>query len=51
MVTSALAERDLLMKLSTWPWTTATIRGFGSALLLPVVIFVITRGIDRLTGV
>jgi hypothetical protein len=51
MVTSALAERDLLMKLSTWPWTTATIRGFGSALLLPVAIFVITRGIDRFTGV
>jgi hypothetical protein len=48
MVSSALAERDLLTRLSTWPWTTATIRGFGSALLVPVVIFVITRGIDKL---
>ena len=48
MVASAIAERDLLTRLSTWPWTSTTIRGFGSALLLPVVIFVITRSIDRL---
>ena len=48
MVSSAIAERDLLTRLPTWPWTTTTIRGFASALLLPVVIFVITRGIDRL---
>jgi hypothetical protein len=50
MVATALAERDLLTRLPTWPWTTTTIRGVGSALLLPVAIFVITRGIDRLTG-
>ncbi len=48
MVTTELAERELLSRLPTWPWTTTTIRGVGSALLLPVVLFVITRGIDRL---
>ncbi|MDL2336116.1 MAG: hypothetical protein QFC55_08810 [Chloroflexota bacterium] len=47
MLASAIAERDLLTRLPTWPWTTTTIRGFASALLLPVVIFVITRAIDR----
>jgi hypothetical protein len=48
MVATTIAERDLLMRLQTWPWTPTTIRGFASALLLPVIIFVITRGIDRL---
>jgi hypothetical protein len=47
MVATSIAERDLLTRLSTWPWTNATLRGFGSALLLPVVIFVITHAIDR----
>ena len=48
MVASSIAERDLLTRLPTWPWTTTTFRGVASALLLPVVIFVITRAIDRL---
>lgn len=48
MVATSIAERDLLTRLPTWPWTTTTIRGFTSALLLPVAIFVITRSIDRL---
>ena len=48
MVASTVAERDLLARLQTWPWTPTTIRGFASALLLPVILFVITRGIDRL---
>jgi hypothetical protein len=48
MIVSEIAERDLLTRLNTWPWTTATIRSFGSALLLPIALFVITRGIDRL---
>ncbi len=47
MVATSIAERDLLTRLPTWPWTPTTIRGFASALLLPVVIFVITRAIDR----
>lgn len=45
---SVLAERDVLAKLPTWPWTTATFRGLVTAVLLPVTIFVITRVIDRL---
>jgi hypothetical protein len=47
-LSSVLAERELLVKLPTWPWSTGTFRSVASALLLPVVIFVITRLIDQL---
>lgn len=47
-LSSVLAERDVLAKLPTWPWSTGTFRGVASAVLLPIVIFVITRLIDQL---
>ena len=47
-LSSVLAERDVLAKLPTWPWSAVTFRGFASALLVPVVIFVITQLIGRL---
>jgi hypothetical protein len=37
------AQRELLAHLPTWPWTGTTLRGFASALLLPVVLFLIQR--------
>jgi hypothetical protein len=36
-------ERDILAKLPTWPWSAGTIRGFGSALLLPITVFLLQR--------
>ena len=33
-------ERDILTKLPTWPWSTATLRSFVSATLLPMAVFV-----------
>jgi hypothetical protein len=45
---AVLAERDLLGRLPTWPWSDVTIRGMASAVLLPVGIFILTRAIDRL---
>ncbi len=47
-LSSVLAQRDLLAKLPTWPWSAGTFRGVASAVLLPVAIFVITRLIDQL---
>ena len=47
-LSSVLAEHEVLAKLPTWPWSTVTFRGFASALLVPVVIFVITQLIGRL---
>lgn len=47
MLSAVLAERDVLARLHTWPWSETTFRGFASALLLPIVIFLITRTIER----
>jgi len=43
-------EREILAKLPTWPWSTGTIRGFGSALFLPLVLFLIQRYLGGLLG-
>jgi hypothetical protein len=45
---SVLAERDLLGKLPTWPWQAATLRAFVSALLLPVLVYVLARAAERI---
>jgi hypothetical protein len=46
-VTDALggihATREQIGRLSTWPWPPQVLRGFISAILLPVVVFLITR--------
>lgn len=43
-----IRERDLLEKVSTWPWDPRTIRGFASALLLPILLWLVTRLLERL---
>jgi hypothetical protein len=46
-VTDALngvnATREQITRLPTWPWPPQVFRGFISAILLPVVVFLITR--------
>jgi hypothetical protein len=44
---SLIAERELIGKLSTWPWSAGTIRGVASALIVPIVVWMITRVLDR----
>lgn len=43
-------EREILAKLPTWPWSTGTIRGFGSALLLPIALFLVQRVLSTALG-
>lgn len=43
-----LVQRDILAKLSTWPWSTSTLRGFVSAILLPMAVFLLQQGLSRL---
>jgi hypothetical protein len=38
-----IRERDLLQRISTWPWDPRTIRGFASALVLPIFLWLVTR--------
>ena len=42
-ITSLLAERDLIVRTPTWPWSTGTFRGFSTAVLLPIVLEVASR--------
>jgi hypothetical protein len=43
-----VVEGGVLDKVSTWPWDPQTLRTVVTALLLPVVIWVITRVLERL---
>jgi len=42
-----IRERELIEKISTWPWDLRTIRGFTSALLLPIFLWLVTRLLER----
>jgi hypothetical protein len=46
-MTSLVAERTLIKSLSTLPWDTATLRGFATTLLLPVLLWLVTRILGR----
>lgn len=45
--TALVQERDLIARLSTWPWDPTTLRAVVSAIALPIVLFLITRVLDR----
>ncbi len=45
---SLLQQRDVLAKLPTWPWSTATLRGFVTAIFLPLALFLIQRVLSQL---
>lgn len=44
---SLIAERELVNHLSTWPWQAGTAGAVASAVLLPIVLFLLTRFLDR----
>ncbi len=44
------AERDILAKISTWPWNASTLTGFLSATVLPIVLLVIQIAIQKWLG-
>lgn len=45
----ALSRRlETLEKISTWPWNPGTLRGFASTLLLPIVLWLTTRLLERI---
>jgi len=53
-VTEALAGtetlRDRIARLPTWPWPPQVVSGFASALLLPVIVFLVTRVLSSQIG-
>lgn len=42
-----VSERELIGKISTWPWNLSTLRGFSSALLLPIILWLATRLLEK----
>jgi len=47
-VEGLIRERDLVAKSKTWPWEPGALRAVATALLLPVVIWLITRILERI---
>jgi hypothetical protein len=43
-----VAGRRVLDDISTWPWRPETMRGVAIALLLPIIVWLITRVLERL---
>jgi FtsZ-binding cell division protein ZapB len=39
-------EKALIEKISTWPWNPGTIRGFSTTLILPIIMWFITRFLE-----
>jgi len=46
-LSSLIAERELIEKLPTWPWRPGTLGAFATALVLPVVLWLVTRLLER----
>ena len=45
---SLISERELVNHLSTWPWQAGTAGAVASAVILPIVLFLMTRFLDRI---
>ena len=46
-ITGLSTQRDILNKIPTWPWRAGTFRGMATTLLLPIIIWLITRLLTR----
>lgn len=46
-MSSLVLERQILEKMPTWPWQPDAFRGFLTALVLPIVLWLITRVLER----
>ena len=47
---AVVQQRDMVSKLSTWPWSTGTGRALATAILLPVALFVAQRAVGGVLG-
>jgi hypothetical protein len=43
-----VTEQRVIDKLRTWPWRTETVSGVGLAFLLPIIIWIVQRVLERL---
>lgn len=50
-MTSLNVERQSLDRISTWPWPSGTGRGFFTAIALPILLFLITRILEKILAI
>jgi hypothetical protein len=50
VMSSLTIEADRIRKVSTWPWSAETLRGFATALGLPILLWLITTILGRVLG-
>ncbi|MES2209992.1 MAG: hypothetical protein V4515_07370 [Chloroflexota bacterium] len=46
-LSTLIAERDLVNRIPTWPWSTGALTGFLSAVLLPIALFIAQRALGQ----
>jgi len=46
-IEALIRERELVKRIPTWPWDPGTLRGFASALLLPIFLWLVTRLLEE----
>jgi hypothetical protein len=46
-ISSLLAEREVIARSPTWPWSPETLRGFSTALLLPILLWLVFRVLEQ----
>ena len=49
-LSSLLAQRDVIARAPTWPWAPETLRGFATALVLPIVLWLTFRLLEGQIG-
>lgn len=47
-ITNLERQRSFIEKIPTWPWQPSTMRGFVSAMLLPILIWVVQQVLERI---
>jgi len=46
-LTGLLALREVVSRLATWPWSPGVLRSFGAATILPIVLWLVIRTLER----
>lgn len=46
-LSSLVLQRDVIARIPSWPWQPATLRGFATAVVLPIVLWIVFRALDR----
>jgi hypothetical protein len=47
-LSTLVASRDVVNRVPTWPWSSGALTGFTSAIVLPIVLFLVQRALSQL---